>query len=260
MSIFDKEVGSEETPQQPTQPQVQPNEGSNEPSPASTQNDFADLLGVVVNDKGEPKYSSVPEAMKGLVHSQEHIKRLESEMSTLRAELEKRASVEDALSQLTPKQEEPAEQPPKGLSMEDVNALLEQREQQKVVKSNTQTVVQAVQAKFGEKAEEVFYGKAKELGMTNEQFNQLAAQSPNAVLAFFNTAAPTSSAVNQSSINTAGLQPKKDEVPTVRFNGEERIQLTRPERSVLAGATSRDLMEEAARHKNAVFKKYGITY
>lgn len=258
MSIFN-ESGVVETPTEtPTQPVVQP-EAANNPSPASTDNGFADLLGVVVNDKGEQKYSSVPEAMKGLVHSQEHIRNLETEMATLRQELEKRSSVEDALKQLTPA-EQPAATPAPGLSMEDVNALLEQREQQKVVESNTKTVVSAIQEKFGDKAEEAFYGKAQELGMTKEQFNNLAAQSPNAVLAFFNTAAPTSSAVSQSSINTTGLQPKQDEVPVVKFNGEERIKLDSPTSSVLAGASNRELMEEAARHKNAVFKKYGITY
>lgn len=259
MSIFNEDKPVETPTETPTQPVVQP-EAANNPSPASPSDSFADLLGVVVNDKGEQKYSSVPEAIKGLAHSQEHIRSLEAEMATLRTELEKRSSVEEALKQqLTPTQE-PVEQPQQGLSMEDVNALLEQREQQKVVKSNTQKVVSAVQEKFGDKAEEVFYGKAQELGMTNEQFNNLAAQSPNAVLAFFNVAAPTSSAVNQSSINTTGLVPKQDEVPTFKFNGEERIKLESPTSSVLAGASNRELMEEAARHKNAVFKKYGITY
>jgi len=259
LSIFDNKEKKDvvETPTTPT------NEGGNVPSPASTQNDFADLLGVVVNDKGEQKYKSVPEAMKGLVHSQEHIKNLEAEMTTLRSELEKRASVEDALKQLTPA-EQPVETPTPGLSMEDVNALLEQREQQKVIETNTKRVVSTIQEKFGDKAEEVFYGKAQELGMTTEQFNTLAAQSPNAVLAFFNTAAPTSSAVNQSSINTAAFQPKQEDLPTMIDHGELRLKMPKAEKSVLMGATNDDLLAEARRHQAAAMKlceqKYGIKF
>jgi hypothetical protein len=256
LSIFNNESNENvET----TTTQTNTTEAVNNPSPASTQESFSDLLSVVLNDEGEQKYSSVPEAMKGLVHSQEYIRKLKGEMASLQSELDKRTSVEEALNkQLNPPEPE-VNTTPAGLSVEDVTALLEQREQKKAVESNTKKVAATIQEKFGDKAEEVFYGKAKELGMTNEQFNNLAAQSPNAVLAYFNTAAPTSSAVNQSSINTSSFQPKQDEVPTIRFNGEERIKLEAPTSSVLAGATHRDLLAEANRHKEATFKKYGVT-
>lgn len=255
MSIFNEENNTVET----TAEQVTTPEEVNNPSPASTHNDFADLLGIVVNDKGEQKYSSVPEAMKGLMHSQEHIRNLENEMNNLRSELDKRATIEDAFNNQLNQPETPAVTPNQGLSVDDVNALLEQREKQKVVESNTQKVISAVRDKFGDKAEEAFYGKAQELGLTNEQFNTLASQSPNAVLAYFNTAAPASRAVNQSSINTSSFQSKVDEVPTIRFNNEERIKLDSPQSSVLAGATHRDLLAESNRHRDAVYKKYGVT-
>lgn len=257
MSIFNEESKPVETPtEQPTQ------EGTVTPSPASTTNDFADLLGVVVNDKGEPKYGSVPEAIKGLAHSQEHIRTLEAELAQARDELTKRTTVEESLTKLTQTPETPEQTTP-GLSAEDVAGLVEQRlqsiEQQKTVATNTQKVVTAIQQKFGDKAEEAFYGKAQELGMTNEQFNNLAAQSPNAVLAFFNTTAPTPAA-SQSSINTAGLTPPTDEVPTFKENGIERIRLSAPQKSVLMGAGHTDLQAEAERHRQAVFKKYGVTF
>ena len=136
--------------------------------------------------------------------------------------------------------------------------MLEQREQQKVLKTNTQKVAHTVQEKFGDKAEEVFYSKATELGMTNEQFNNLAAQSPDAVLAFFNTAPITPTPVNSSTINTTALSPQQAEYSTVMENGVERIKLKPAESSVLMGSTHQKLMEEAHRHKAAVFAKYGI--
>lgn len=255
MSIFNEEQAPVETPTEQTP------DGNVTPSPASPTNDFADLLGVVVNDKGEPKYGSVPEAIKGLAHSQEHIRNLEAELATARDELTKRSTVEESLTKLTQTPE--VVDTPANLSAEDVAELVEQRlqniEQQKTVQTNTQKVVSSIQQKFGDKAEEAFYGKAKELGMTNEQFNNLAAQSPNAVLAFFNTTAPTQVS-SQSSINTAGLQPQVDAVPTFMENGIERIRLNAPAKSVLMGAGHTELKAEADRHRQAVFQKYGVTF
>lgn len=238
------------------------NVASNEPTPASNTDPFADLLSTVINDKGEPKYASTPEALKGLAHSQAHIKKLEEELAKYREEIEKRKSVEDALTEFT-RQPEPDVTPTNGLDEETVAKIVQQRleetERNKRVKENTTRVVTAIQEKFGEKAEEVFYGKAKELGMTNEQFNQLAAQSPNAVLAFFNVQTNSPVPSRQSSINTFGLRDEPKPIPTIMDGGEERIFLPRGEQSVLVGATHKDLMSEFARHKAAVYAKYGLT-
>ncbi len=257
MSIFNEEPKVTETPV------AQTNEGTVTPSPVTPTNDFSDLLGVVVNDKGEPKYGSVPEAIKGLAHSQAHISNLEQELATAREELTKRTSVDEAIQKLTQEQA-PVDTPSQAFSQEDIAGLVEQqlrqREQATQVKTNTQTVVNTIQQKFGDKAEEAFYGKAKELGMTNEQFNNLAAQSPNAVLAFFNTAPTPTSGVSQSSINTTALQPKVNEVPTFMENGMERIRLGAPEKSVLMGSGHDALKAEVERHRQAVFAKYEVTY
>ena len=259
MSIFNTESPSPEKTTQVEEPKVE----SGVSTPESQAEPFADLLGTVLNEKGEPKYASVPEALKGLSHSQEHIKTLETELSQYKLEIEKRASVENALKEFTQKSEEPEAQQPKGLDEEAIAALLDQRlsqiEQQKAVKSNTEKVVQAIQQKYGDKAEETFYGKAKELGMTGEDFNSLAAKSPDLVLALFNTQAQQKTYNPSSSVNTAAFTDKTDEVPTIMDAGEERISLQRGEKSVLIGASNRDLMDEMARHKAAVYKKYNLT-
>ncbi len=257
MTIFNKTtdnqpVENEEQSVQSTEPQTE-------------QQPFNDLLSVVVNDKGEQKYSSVPEAIKGLAHSQEYIKTLEAELASTKGQLENTESIKDALQNLSTQQaDEKVETPTQGLSSDEVNALLEKqlevREQRKTVENNTQQVVSAIQNKFGDKAEEVFYKKASELGMTQEQFNNLAAQSPNAVLSFFDVKATPSVSVTQGSINTASLTPQVEEVPTFMENGQERIRLKAPERSVLMGASTQDLQAEAERHRKAVFQKYGIKF
>lgn len=223
---------------------------------------FADLLGTVLNEEGKPKYSNVPEAIKGLSHAQEHIRNLEQEAKRLKEELDKRQAVEDALQQVT--QSKPADEQPRqvGLDEEAVAALVEQRlqsiEQSKVSKTNTEKVVQALQQKFGDKAEESFYKRASEVGLTREMANSLAAQSPDAILALFNTTTPSAS-VSTSSVNTAGLQTPQKTIPTIMDGGEERINLPRGERSLLMGATNKDLMEEFNRHKAAVYSKYNLT-
>lgn len=257
MNIF-----NQEPTQEPTNPSVaSTNVEGSAPTPEVKPDPFADLLGTVINDKGEPKYASTPEALKGLAHSQQHIKNLEGELAQYKAELGKRKAVEDALKEFTHKPE-PEVTPTQGLTEEAVADLVQQRlteiERSKTVESNTKKVVDVIQSKFGDKAEEAFYGKAKELGMTKEQFNSLAAQSPDAVLAFFNVATQPASTPG-SSINTAALRDEKKPIPTIIDGGEERIYLPRGEKSLLIGATDQDKLAELQRHKAAVYEKYGLT-
>lgn len=261
MSIFSEEVKTEEVVgDQPTASEVNPASPGKDASDVQTQ-PFADLLGTVLNEEGKPKYSNVPEAIKGLSHAQEHIRNLEQEAKRLKEELDKRQAVEEALQQVTQSKSE-STQPYQGLDEEAVTTLVEQRlqmiEQQKVSKQNTSKVVDTLQKKFGEKAEEAFYQKTSELGMTKEMANTLAAQSPDALLALFNVTSP-SSGYGTSSVNTTALQPKPKEIPTIMDGGEARINLPKGERSILQGATSKELMDEFARHKAAVYAKYNLS-
>lgn len=259
-TIFEGGETPQEQPQAPTSVEQAP-EGTGTPSPSVQTDSFADLLGTVVNEQGEQKYTSVPEAMKGLAHSQQHIRNLEQELADARTKLEKSTTVEDALNKLT--QEKAPEAPPTtGLDEEAVAAILEQRlskrEQERTVTENLDKVNSVIQDKFGDKAKDAFFGKAKELGMTNEQFKQLAATSPKAVLAYFDLK-PTAQQSMTGSVNTTGFEPKSNDIPTIIDGGQERISLPKGEGSVLVGATSQDLMTEFQRHKAAVYKKHGLT-
>ena len=76
-------------------------------------NPQADLLKMVLNERGEPKYSTMEEAFKGLANAQQYIPQLKTELSAkeqelaqLREELAKRQSVEEVVSKLTTAQQQ----------------------------------------------------------------------------------------------------------------------------------------------------------
>ncbi|AFE86215.1 scaffold protein [Salinivibrio phage CW02] len=252
------ESGEEQTSS--TAPQ-QEQEGGGAPSAEPHNEPFADLLGTIVNDEGKPKYKSVPEAFKGLTHAQSHIQSLEQEKAALEAELQKRASVEETVQSMTQQQQEQDTPSSPGLTEEAVQKLLEQqlenREKSQREQSNKQKVAQTLKEKFGDEAEKTFYSKAEEFGMPKEQLEQLAATSPDAVLSWFGAPAKPVNP-SSSSVNTTGLQPRAEEVPTMMDAGRERINLPRGEKSMLLGASSKDQASEMQRHKEAVYAKYGI--
>lgn len=222
--------------------------------------DYTDLLGTIVNERGEPKYTDVPNALKALSHAQEHIHRLEVENAQFKEQVAKVGNIEEALAKLTA-QKEPTDAQPVGLDEQAVSGLLERLLQEKTAKEQVQknqsTVEKALIERFGDKAADEFKAKAQSLGMTKEQLESLAATSPVAVLSFFGTTVPSSPST--SSINSAAFQPKVNEIPTIMDGGEERINLPAGQKSVLAWASNNDVKAEMERHKAAVYAKYGIT-
>lgn len=223
---------------------------TNVPATGTTPNSadpYADLLGSIKNERGEPKYKTLQDAIVALKHSQDYIPQLttklsqqEAELAKARAEAEKIAELERTLSTLTQQNTQEKFTAPQGITEEKVAELVTQTltrsKAEETQKSNTAKVVQAMQAKFGENAEKAFYGKAAELGMSVEQFNKLAATTPLAVLnllgitAVANSAAP---ATTQSSFNTEAFQPQ-----STSFIG-------RNAKPMMVGATTQDMHDEA---------------
>ena len=215
-------------------------------------NTLQDLLKGIVNENGEQKYKNVADALVGLRNAQEFIPTLQKEKRELEgkyAELEEKVSKIDALeaSLLEMANKEKGETKetvseafnPESITKQ-VEAVLLQRETKTQQERNLSEVVSAVREQFGDKAEEIFYGKAKELGMTNEEFNALAARNPKLCLKALDISGdgahkqPSKFSPSGSSINTAGLK----ESPAPVF--------TRPEKSVMLGATSQEVTAEAA--------------
>ena len=224
--------------------------------PFSQSDPMKDLLAQIKNEKGEPKYKTIEDALNGLLHAQNHIatlvqekRQVETEINELRPVAEQVKELRQVVERLTqPSTSQEQTVQVQGLTEEQVanlvQAQLTKSQQQQVSKQNLEAVVATVKAKFGEKAEQEFYGRAKELGMSVEEVNALAARTPKAALRMLGiedtqqvrtgTPAPT------GSINTTALSPN-----TSSFIG-------RNSRKLEVGATSQDLMEEAAAARKMV--------
>lgn len=187
---------------------------------------FEDLLGMVTNEQGERKYKDVPSALQGLQHAQTFISQLKSEIATLKAEneslkiqAEKIRELENTVQTLSantrnPQNTEPTEGKLDEATIADLlERTLTKREIEARRQANINKVVVEVKSKFGDKAEEVFYGKAKELGMSVEEVNELASKSPQAVLGLLGITATANEgfkAPTTSGVNTAGYTPPTD--------------------------------------------------
>ena len=233
----------------PTQGTQQSGDGT--PGNANSNDTLATLLGSIKNERGEPKYRTLEDAINALKHSQEYIptlkqtkEELEQKLNDLMPQVNKVAELERVVQELTQRKPEPATPGAPGLNEEQVAELvsrtLTRQQQQAVQTTNIQTVTTTVKSKFGDKAEEVFYGKARELGMSNDDFNALAARTPKAVLKLLGideqdkgSPAPTR---QSTSFNTEGFTPTVDS------------KIGRNTNKALIGATSQDIMIE---HNNA---------
>lgn len=241
---------------QGTQATAAPDAADATAATTSTAQPFADLLGLIKNERGEPKYKDVQTALEALRHSQEYIPTLKQEkeatdakLAALAAEVERLKNIEQSITQLTQQQHDAQKTPAAGVTEEAVanlvNQTLTQREQAARKAANVSSVVTALTQKLGGEADKEFYKKAEELGMTAEQMNNLAAQSPTAVLKLFGLegnkpqSTPSISTV-QSTVNTAGLQP------------QQHSYVGRNANTVSVGATTQDLMAETQNSKKLV--------
>lgn len=226
----------------------------------SAPTDYADLLGGILNEQGKPKYDSIPKALEGLANAQQYIPELKStlsqkdqEIAALKAELEKRAAVEDVVTRLTANQSQTQGQgqPPatSGLDQEAVlNLVRQQLEQSNVeaqAKTNYAQVQQALSQKFGEKARDVIQQKANELGTSPQELGRLASQNPKMVLALFNAEAKPSVKPTTGSVN----------IPPY---STQPLELERPTRSLLSGATSKEQAEYMRKIKEHIYAKHNV--
>jgi len=237
-SIFNKEQSTEQ----------QSNTTNSTSQTQSSPDPLNDLLGQIKNERGEPKYKSVQDALNGLLHAQNHIQTLltekrqvDEELNTLRPVAVKVSELEKVVERLTQPSQSQTVTPTaqQGFTEEQVAKLVEQtmtrNQQQTVAKANLESVVNSVKKHFGDKAEEVFYAKAAELGMNQAEINALAARTPAATLKLLGITAVTSASPNvqTSSINTSALEPNR------------QTFISRNATKLEVGATHQDIMREA---------------
>lgn len=236
-TIFDQTNTQPVTPATPTN---QPSSGDN----------VADLLKLIVNDKGEPKYKTIQDALVGLQHANAHIQTLvtekrqvEQEKQSLQTAAEKVAELERVVAELTkaPPQATPAAVDPTQIQ-EMVSQAINATKTQEIQKQNTAEVVNAAKQTFGEKAEEMFYSRAQDVGLSREQINALAASSPQAALKILGLASQSGSSTptQKTVMNTTEAVPNQD---TFISRNTERLPV---------GATFQEMRRESEASKKMV--------
>lgn len=220
---------------------------------------FATKLMSIRNERGEPKYDSIEKALDALNHSQTYIPQLKHEKETLeqevirlREDLAKRQGVEEVIARLSPQQHQEApktQAAPSALDEAAVQQMLQrsltEHESKKLAEQNLSAVRSALVAKFGDKAADEVKTKAASMGLPMSEVDRIAATSPSAVLAWFNASSPASSSAPVRSTVT---------LPS----GSEPAKVTRPEKSVLRGASTKDQAEFMRRIREEVYREHGI--
>lgn len=238
---------------------VEPTQTTTE-QPSASIDAFANQLFAIKNERGEPKYTSLSTALDALKHSQEYIPQLKSqneqyaaEMERLKAELEKRASLEEQLSRFTTqRQPEPATPTSEPAKAFDENAIqdmvqrtLHQERAKTTASQNLAEVRGALVAKFGDKAQDEVASRASALGLTMEQVDAMASTSPKALLQLFNASAPAS---------TGAPQRSSVHLP----EGQRQEGVKHPGKSLLRGAKTADVMDFMRQIREEVYRKNGI--
>lgn len=170
------------------------------------------------------KYATVEKALEALGHAQDHIARIEAENADIRARAESALSVEqvhETVQELLKKERET--RAPVSVDEAALSGVLDraltQREAAKIAKDNANAVVGALSGKFGEKAQEQYELKAKELGLSVADLNELSKKSPKAVLGYFGIAdkapavAKSHGSLNTAALNTGAQLPEKPKSP-----------------------------------------------
>lgn len=234
-------------------PQVTPEQT---PPPSDAYNN---QLASIKNESGEQKYKSLDDALNALAHSQEYIPQIKNELAAkdqelveLKSKLEATGSVQEMVQKLAEQKSTTNEDTTQesGLDEQAVVNLFEKLSGEQAAanlrKTNSEQVDSALQAKFGDKANEVVAAKASELGLSLQQLEQMSETSPKVVLELFGTKTSTTPTPTTGSINLPQGTTSSTEVPP-------------PEKSLLRGASSKDQLDYMKKIKAAVYERHGIT-
>ena len=144
----------------------------------------------------DKKFKTVEDLAKAKIESDNFIEQLKREQAELRAELQSRPTAVDRSQEIldrlealkkTPVTEQQVNQPLErtevnGLSVDDVERVLEQREQKARAQANINTVKAELQKVYGDKYGQALKLLAEKNGLNTQALDQLAAQSPQLIL------------------------------------------------------------------------------
>lgn len=210
-----------------------------------TVQDYHDELMNIKDANGKQKYSSVEEALKAIPHANDHISRIEAENAEYRQKLAEATAAEDLVAKIQQASTPQTSENP-SVSMEAITTLVDQaiaaKDQQSKVQSNQGKVANQLTERFGDKAEEMYLAKGKELGLGPQTLNEIAGTSPEAVLAWFGESVQKT---NPTTIKS-----------TVVSHGMRQPQGTNDKRSVMGTVSDVDLRSEWSRIKQQVEAEY----
>lgn len=199
---------------------------------------YTDLLNGIRTPDGRQKYADVATALNSIPHAQSKIDELSGEVAKLQEELSKRKGMEDMIEHMKSSSSAPEiPSASSGLDEQAVTSILQQQlaqmEQTKAREANAATVRQALEGKYGEKANQMFQTKAKELGVTEAQFTELAFTAPKLVLSHFDGMKSNDpQPLGGNGINTSSIKPSAPDY-----------------KAVMRGASIKDVVEQFKAHK-----------
>jgi hypothetical protein len=164
------------------------------------------------------KYATLEAALDSLTPAQEHINKLEAELADLRKQMSDRESIEQKLEEIAEAKRVPAEKSDPNDLLKLVDSRLAEKEQERSIKANIDSVVTTLTAKFGDeaKAKAAYEQKAAELGVSVGTLTELASKSPKAVLSYFNARegsevpTKTTGSVNTDALDTGDVNGERD--------------------------------------------------
>ena len=172
---------------------------------------------------GDRKFDNQDDLVKSWQNGQNHIATLEAERETDREALLKARTVEEVLEKIQSEQEVKNEQTAStettvtdNLTREDVNALMQQRDSEKVAEANTQKALGMAQESLGTDYIEKLGAKARELGISEPDALALAAKSPEAFSKLFIPQSATVSTGSFGDINATAIAPHQERADSAR--------------------------------------------
>lgn len=187
-------------------------------APTENSPEYEQMLSMIVNGEGKPKYTSIEDALKGAAHAQAHIANLERDMAELRASGENTKKIEDVIASIKAGEEDQPVQPSpdeghKSFTESDIQALVKNAVSDITTKSVQEKNIKEVTGKFrelyGEKASETLYSKAEDLGMSKEDINSLIAKTPKAAFRILGIGDNKESSMSfNSDVNTESFRGK----------------------------------------------------
>lgn len=184
------------------------------PKPPVLPDSLKDLVG-----EGK-KYATVEKALESIPHKETHIDRIERENAELRQKMAEAVAAEEVYKKLTESfnPQGGVTPPASGLDEASIVSLLDKRlaekEAERIATQNVNKVKEALVGKYGDKAQEMYEAKARELGVGVQFLNEVVRRSPKAAEELFGITpkerggAPSTPGINTTTLNNRPAAPK----------------------------------------------------